>query len=130
MQNDQKSRLSCFKAYDIRGRVPGELNADLAYRIGLSTARYLQGGRFAVGRDCRLSSAELCGALTRGLTDAGADVVDIGRCGTSGPRPRSRRVGRRRANARLALPTAATSTQPNPARPMAHWPADFFRSSV
>ena len=73
---------ACFKAYDIRGRVPEELNADLAYRIGLATAAHLGGRRFAVGRDCRLSSGELCAALVRGLNDAGADVVDIGLCGT------------------------------------------------
>jgi len=78
----KSTRPACFKAYDIRGKVPGELNSDLAYRIGLSTARYLHGQRFVVGRDCRLSSAELCNAVTRGLTDAGADVLDIGQCGT------------------------------------------------
>ena len=73
---------ACFKAYDIRGRVPQELDAELAYRIGLSTARYLEGRQFVVGRDCRLSSAELCAEVTRGLTDAGANVLDIGLCGT------------------------------------------------
>ena len=72
----------CFKAYDIRGRVPADLDADLAYRIGLATVRFLGGTRFAVGRDCRLSSGELCDALVRGLTGAGADVLDIGECGT------------------------------------------------
>lgn len=71
-----------FKAYDIRGRVPGELDQDLAYRIGLSTARFLGPGTVAVGRDCRLSSASLASALSRGLTDAGTDVLDIGQCGT------------------------------------------------
>ncbi len=78
----QPTKPACFKAYDIRGKVPGELNKDLAYRVGLSTARYLKGQRFVVGRDCRLSSEELCRELTRGLTDAGADVLDIGQCGT------------------------------------------------
>ncbi len=73
---------ACFKAYDIRGRVPGELDAELAYRIGLATVAHLGGRRFAVGRDCRLSSGELCAALVRGLTAAGADVEDIGECGT------------------------------------------------
>ena len=76
------AKPACFKAYDIRGRVPEELDADLAYRIGLSTARYLEGGEFVVGRDCRLSSKELCSEVTRGLTDAGANVLDIGLCGT------------------------------------------------
>jgi phosphomannomutase/phosphomannomutase/phosphoglucomutase len=76
------AKPACFKAYDIRGKVPSELDADLAYRIGLSTARYLKARTVAVGRDCRLSSASLATALTRGLTDAGADVLDIGQCGT------------------------------------------------
>ena len=78
----KSTKPACFKAYDIRGKVPGELNTDLAYRVGLSTVRYLKGKRFVVGRDCRLSSEELCRELTRGLTDAGADVLDIGQCGT------------------------------------------------
>lgn len=76
------TKPACFKAYDIRGKVPGELDLDLAYRIGLSTARFLGGKNFIVGRDCRLTSAELCAALAHGLTDAGADVLDIGLCGT------------------------------------------------
>ena len=72
----------CFKAYDIRGRVPADLDPDLAYRVGLAVVKYLEGGHFAVGRDCRLSSGELADALMRGITDAGADVLDIGLCGT------------------------------------------------
>jgi phosphomannomutase len=78
----KKTKPACFKAYDIRGRVPGELDTDLAYRIGLSTARYLDARKMVVGRDCRLSSGELCTALARGLTDAGVQVTDIGLCGT------------------------------------------------
>jgi len=76
------AKPACFKAYDIRGRVPGELDEDLAYRIGLSTARFLDAQTVVVGRDCRLSSVPLCAALARGLTDAGAQVLDIGLCGT------------------------------------------------
>jgi len=76
------AKPACFKAYDIRGRVPDELDLDLAYRIGLSTARYLGARRMVVGRDCRLSSAQLCSSLAHGLTDAGVDVLDIGLCGT------------------------------------------------
>jgi len=76
------AKPACFKAYDIRGRVPEELDADLAYRIGLSTARYLEGKEFVVGRDCRHSSQELSTQVIRGLTDAGANVLDIGLCGT------------------------------------------------
>ena len=73
---------ACFKAYDIRGRVPVELDSELANRIGLAMARQLGGGRYAVGRDCRLTSPELAAALVRGLVEAGADVLDIGECGT------------------------------------------------
>jgi len=78
----QPTKPACFKAYDIRGRVPSELDADLAYRIGAATARFLEGGTFAVGRDCRLSSEEFATAVTRGLIEEGADVLDIGLCGT------------------------------------------------
>ena len=76
------AKPACFKAYDIRGIVPSELNVELAYRIGVSTARHLQAEKMVVGRDCRLSSEELCAGLARGLTDAGVQVTDIGLCGT------------------------------------------------
>ncbi len=76
------AKPACFKAYDIRGKVPGELDADLAYRIGLTMVRRLGGRHFVVGRDCRLSSGELATALIRGMNEAGADVLDIGVCGT------------------------------------------------
>lgn len=74
--------ISCFKAYDIRGRLPDELNDEIAYLIGRAYAVFLQPKRVVVGRDVRLSSATLCQALTRGLLDAGVDVYDIGLCGT------------------------------------------------
>ena len=74
--------IDCFKAYDIRGRVPGELNDEVAYRIGRAFAQQLHPGAVVVGRDVRPTSDELAGALTRGLTDGGADVLDIGLCGT------------------------------------------------
>jgi len=73
---------ACFKAYDIRGRVPDDLDEDLAYRIGLATAQSVSASRFTVGRDCRLSSEALTAALIRGLTAGGSDVIDIGMCGT------------------------------------------------
>jgi phosphomannomutase len=75
-------QLDCFKAYDIRGRVPEQLNADVAYRIGRAFAAYLQPSRVVVGFDIRLTSQELCAALSRGLTEGGADVTNIGQCGT------------------------------------------------
>ena len=74
--------MSCFKAYDIRGRVPEELNEDVAYRIGRAYAQLLQSDKVVVGRDVRPSSEPLAQALMRGLTEGGADVLDIGLCGT------------------------------------------------
>lgn len=74
--------LTCFKAYDIRGRVPDELNPDIANRIGRAFVEVVQARRVVVGHDIRLSSPELAGALSDGLRVAGADVVDIGQCGT------------------------------------------------
>jgi len=76
--------LTAFKAYDIRGRIPTELNEDLAYRIGQAFVGFLKPRRVCVGRDIRLSSAQLCTALVRGLTDCGVEVYDIGLCGTEG----------------------------------------------
>jgi phosphomannomutase/phosphomannomutase/phosphoglucomutase len=74
--------LTCFKAYDIRGRLPDELNTEFAYRIGRAFAEYLQPRRVVVGRDIRLSSDEISDAVIQGLLDAGVDVYDIGLCGT------------------------------------------------
>jgi phosphomannomutase len=78
------SAITCFKAYDLRGRIPVELNDDVAYRVGRGYAQFLSPKRVAVGRDVRLSSAGLADALCRGLTDSGVDVYDIGVCGTEG----------------------------------------------
>jgi phosphomannomutase/phosphoglucomutase len=74
--------LPCFKAYDIRGRVPEELNPALATRIGAGTAALLGAGPVVLGYDIRLSSPELHTALTAGFHAAGRDVIDIGLCGT------------------------------------------------
>ena len=74
--------IDCFKAYDIRGQIPGQLNEDVAYRIGNATAQFLGGKRIVVGRDMRLSSASLTDAVVNGLLDAGVEVLDIGLCGT------------------------------------------------
>lgn len=74
--------LPCFKAYDIRGRVPDQLNHDVAYRIGRAFAQILQPGRVVVGRDVRQDSADFAAAIARGVNDAGASVIDIGLCGT------------------------------------------------
>jgi len=74
--------LNCFKAYDIRGRVPDELNEDVATRIGRAYAQYVSPGTVVVGEDMRLSSTALADALSTGLTAGGADVLRIGMCGT------------------------------------------------
>jgi phosphomannomutase len=77
-------KLRCFKAYDVRGRIPDELNDTLAYQIGQAYAAFVRPKMIAVGRDVRASSVQLRDALTRGLTDSGVDVADIGLCGTEG----------------------------------------------
>ncbi|MDR0183629.1 phosphomannomutase [Lysobacter arvi] len=76
------TELRCFKAYDVRGRVPDELNEDLARNIGRATAAVLGPGPVVLGRDVRLSSPGLQRALAEGLNAAGRDVIDIGLCGT------------------------------------------------
>ncbi len=67
-----------FKAYDIRGIVPDELNPDIAYRIGRATAAFLGVDEIVVGRDMRVSGPALSAALIDGLRDQGANVTDIG----------------------------------------------------
>ncbi|MGE8248656.1 MAG: phosphomannomutase, partial [Stenotrophomonas bentonitica] len=74
--------LPAFKAYDIRGRVPDELNEDLARRIGVALAAQLSPGTVVVGHDVRLTSGALQDALAAGLRGAGREVLDIGLCGT------------------------------------------------
>lgn len=74
--------MRCFKAYDVRGRVPDELNEDVAHRIGRATADVLGEGPVVLGRDIRLSSPALQDALAAGLNEAGREVIDIGLCGT------------------------------------------------
>lgn len=76
------TKLSCFKAYDIRGRLGDELNEDIAYRIGRAYAEFVKPKKVVVGGDVRLTSESLKLALSRGLQDAGADVLDIGLAGT------------------------------------------------
>ena len=76
--------LSAFKAYDVRGRIPDEINSELVYQIGRAYAAFIKPKRVCVGRDIRQTSEEFAQALIRGLTDAGVDVLDIGLCGTEG----------------------------------------------
>ncbi|MEQ9465155.1 MAG: phosphomannomutase [Haliea sp.] len=74
--------LECFKAYDVRGRVPDQLNEDIAHRIGCAFAEVIKPRRVVVGHDVRLSSEAIKGALIAGLCQQGVDVCDIGLCGT------------------------------------------------
>ncbi|WP_448212679.1 phosphomannomutase CpsG [Colwellia sp. MEBiC06753] len=74
--------LTCFKAYDIRGKLGDELNEDIAYRIGRAFAEFEQPKTVVVGGDVRLTSESLKQALARGLIDGGSNVIDIGLCGT------------------------------------------------
>jgi phosphomannomutase len=76
--------LSCFKAYDVRGRVPDELDEGLAYQIGQAYAGLVGPRKIAVGRDIRHSSVPLQQALMRGLSDSGVHVADLGLTGTEG----------------------------------------------
>ena len=76
------SKLTCFKAYDVRGRIPDELNTDVAYRIGRAYAQYLKPKSVVVGYDIRLTSLEMSLSLIEGLTDGGANVINIGESGT------------------------------------------------
>ncbi|MBU2863013.1 phosphomannomutase CpsG [Reinekea forsetii] len=74
--------LTCFKAYDIRGQLGTELNTDIAYRIGRAFATFLKPKKVVVGWDVRETSPELKDAFAQGVLDFGANVVDLGMCGT------------------------------------------------
>ena len=74
--------ISCFKAYDVRGRIPSELNEDVAYRIGVGIASYFSAKSVVVGYDVRPSSIDILNALTKGINSQGAEVYSIGLCGT------------------------------------------------
>src|SRR3954452_10565401 len=71
-----------FKAYDIRGTVPDQLDADVARRIGAAFARFTGAPRVLVARDMRPSGVELTAAFTEGVTSQGVDVVDLGMAST------------------------------------------------
>ena len=71
-----------FRGYDIRGKVPEELNTDLAYKIGYNYVKYLNAKKIIIGHDIRKSSESLSESLTNGINDASCDVINIGLCGT------------------------------------------------
>ena len=74
--------LTCFKAYDVRGKLDEELNEDIAYRIGRATAQSQKAKTVVVGFDARATSPDLARAVAKGICDGGADVLDIGLAGT------------------------------------------------
>lgn len=76
------SNLSCFKAYDLRGRVPDEINASLALQVGSAFVAEFDAKEVVVGRDVRNSGPEIVAGLIQGLREAGANVTDIGLCGS------------------------------------------------
>ena len=75
-------QLTCFKAYDIRAKLGAELNEEIAYRIGRSIAQVLQTTHVVIGSDARETSPTLANAVARGVQRAGANVLEIGLCGT------------------------------------------------
>ncbi|CAI0898552.1 phosphomannomutase CpsG [Serratia proteamaculans] len=75
-------KLTCFKAYDVRGKLGEELNDDIAYRIGRAYGEFLKPKTVVLGSDVRLTSESLKLSLAKGLQDAGTDVIDIGMTGT------------------------------------------------
>ncbi|MBI2900687.1 MAG: phosphomannomutase/phosphoglucomutase [Planctomycetes bacterium] len=74
--------MGIFKAYDVRGRYPSEIDESVALRLGHAVARYLKGRRLAVGRDVRISAPAVARAVCEGITRAGAHVLDLGMCTT------------------------------------------------
>ena len=74
--------MAIFKAYDIRGIVPRELDASIAYGVGRATARFISAETLVVGRDARPHSPELCSALIQGIVDEGVSVIDLGLAAT------------------------------------------------
>src|SRR5262245_46926322 len=70
IRHAKMKKINCFKAYDVRGRVPSELDEDIAYRVGRAYADFVRPRTVAVGRDIRASSPALAAAVMRGLTDS------------------------------------------------------------
>ena len=76
------NKLTCFKAYDIRGKLGTELNEEIAYKVGRAYGQIYQPKTVVIGCDIRLTSEALKQATIRGLNDAGVDVLDLGMTGT------------------------------------------------
>ncbi|HKB86734.1 MAG TPA: phosphomannomutase CpsG [Ignavibacteriaceae bacterium] len=75
-------KIKSFKAYDIRGKVPSELNSELAYKVAVGFAKLTDAEKVVIGHDIRRSSEAISDSVKRGLNDHGVDVIDIGLCGT------------------------------------------------
>ena len=82
MTEASREKLTCFGAYDVRGRVPDEFDPELARQIARAYQKFTGARRVAVGYDIRLSSPEVARAVTEGLVSQGVEVIDIGQCGT------------------------------------------------
>jgi len=82
ISRDHMTKLTCFKAYDVRGKLGSELNEDIAYKIGRAYGQIYQPKTIVVGCDIRLSSEGLKQATIKGLNDAGVNVLDLGMTGT------------------------------------------------
>ena len=76
------NEFSCFKAYDIRGKLNIEINEKIAFKIGYATAKKLKAVKVVVGRDARDSSPRLSNAVIKGIRAYGADVLNLGLSGT------------------------------------------------
>ena len=76
------SEISCFKAYDVRGRIPSELNQEIAFKIGAGVASHFSTKSVVVGYDVRPSSLDILDALARGIASLDSEVISIGLCGT------------------------------------------------
>ena len=76
------NKITCFKSYDVRGELGLELDEEVAYRIGVAFSEYLKAKKIVLGGDIRLSTESLKAALADGITDTGADVIDIGMTGS------------------------------------------------
>jgi phosphomannomutase len=79
---DQIGELACFKAYDVRGKIPIELNESIAFKIGHAVTEYLQASAIVIGYDIRHSSPELVQSVSQGIIQGGAEVINIGLGGT------------------------------------------------
>ena len=76
------SELTCFKAYDVRGEIGVNIDEDVAYRIGRAVAQHFGATSIVIGFDARETSPAFAAAASKGVRDAGADVINIGMAGT------------------------------------------------